>query len=50
MSGIEEETSVTTVVVSPWVYHCGYVRIGVCGCAWVVVLGALLLEPYVCAE
>ena len=31
LSGIEEETGVTTVVVSPWEYHCGYVRIGVCG-------------------
>ena len=40
----------TTVVVLPWVYQCGYVRIGVCGCAWVVVLGVLLLEAYVCAE
>ena len=33
VSGIEEKTGVTTVVVSPWVYHCGYVRISVCGCA-----------------
>ena len=43
LSGIEEETGVTTVVVSPWEYHCGYDRIGVCGCAWIVVLGVLLL-------
>ena len=36
VSGIEEKTGVTTVVI------CGYVRIGVCGCVWVVVLGVLL--------
>ena len=36
MSGIEEKTGVTNVVI------CGYVRIGVCGCVWVVVLGVLL--------
>ena len=43
MSGIAEETGVTTVVISPWVfiYHCGYVCIGVCGCVWVVVLPIL---------
>ena len=29
MSGIEEETGVTTVTISPRVYHCGYVYIGV---------------------
>ena len=33
MPGIEEETGVTTVIISPRVYHCGYVYIGVCGCA-----------------
>ena len=37
MSGIEEETGVTTVVLSPWVYHCVIVGmsvlvyVGVCG-------------------
>ena len=36
VSGIEEETGVTTVII------CGYVHIGVCGCVWVVVLGVLL--------
>ena len=36
VSGIEEKTDVTTVII------CGYVRIGVCGCVWVVVLGVLL--------
>ena len=41
MSGIEEETGVTTVVISSWVYHCGYVFIGVCTCVRVVVLGIL---------
>ena len=42
MSGIDEETGVTTVVISPWVYHCAYVCVGVYGCVWVVVLGVLL--------
>ena len=36
MSGIEEKMGVTAVVIF------GYVRIGVCGCVWVVVLGDLL--------
>ena len=36
VSGIEEKTGVTTVVI------CGYARIGVCGCVWVVVLGDFL--------
>ena len=36
VSGIEEKTGVTTVVI------CGYVRTGVCGCVWVLVLGVLL--------
>ena len=36
MSGIEEKTGVTTVVI------CGYVRIGVRGCVCVVVLEILL--------
>ena len=36
VSGIEEETGVTTVVI------CGYVRIGVCGGVQAVVLGVLL--------
>ena len=31
VSGIEEKTGVTTVVI------CGYIRIGVCGCVWLVV-------------
>ena len=42
MSGIEAERGVTTVVISSWVSHCGYGRIGVCGWVWVVVLGVLL--------
>ena len=42
MSGIEEETGVTTVVILPWVYHCGYVCIGVSRFVWVVVLEVLL--------
>ena len=33
----------TTVVILPWVYHCGHVQIGVCGCALVVALGAICL-------
>ena len=41
MSSIEEETGVTTVVMSPRVYHCGYVGIGVCRCVMVVVLEIL---------
>ena len=28
VSGIEEKKGVTTVVMSPWAYHYGYVRIG----------------------
>ena len=44
VSGIKEKVGVTTVVI------CGYVRIGVCGCVWVVVLGTFCEEPYVCAE
>ena len=44
VSSIEVETGMTTVVILPWVYHCGHVRIGVCGCALVVVLGVLLWE------
>ena len=27
-----EKTGVTIVVISPWVYHCGYVYIDVCVC------------------
>ena len=42
MSGSELETGVTTVVISPWVYHCGCVRIGVSGCVMLVVLGVFL--------
>ena len=42
VSGIEEETGVTTVLILPWVSDCGYVHIAVCGCVWVVVLGVLL--------
>ena len=49
MSCIEEETGVTTVVILPWLYHCEYVHIGVCGCIWVVLLGVCCEEPYVCA-
>ena len=41
MSGIEEETVVTTVVTLLWLYHCGYVCIGVYECVRVVVLGIL---------
>ena len=36
VSSIEVKMGVTTVVI------CGYVRIGVCGWVWVVVLGVLL--------
>ena len=46
MYGIEEETGVTTVFMSPWVYHFGYVRIGVCGCMWVVVLVVLAARSH----
>ena len=31
MSGIGEETGVTTLFISPWVYHCGCIYIGVYG-------------------
>ena len=43
MPGIEEETGVTIVFISPWVYHCVYVYIAVsgCVCVCVVVLGIL---------
>ena len=49
MSGIDEETGLTTVVISSWVYHYGHVCIGVCGC---VGNGARnpAEEPYDCAE
>ena len=42
VSGIKEETGVTTVVMLSWIYHCGYDRIGGCGYVWTVVLGVLL--------
>ena len=35
MPGIEEETGVTIVFISPWVYHCVYVYIAVSGCVCV---------------
>ena len=41
MSCIEEGPGATTVVMSPRVYHCGYVGIGVCRCVRVVVLEIL---------
>ena len=41
MSGIEEEKSVTTVVISASVYDCGYACVGTCGYVWIVALGIL---------